>query len=154
MTDAVDEDVDDAVDDAVDLARRCAELMLARDAASRSAEITLTEVRPGSAAVAMTVTEAMVNGHGSCHGGYVFLLADTAFAMACNSRDEVTVAQDCDIVFIHPVQAGDRLRAQAAERVRYGRNGIYDVTVTRQDGDVVAEFRGRSRSLGTPLLPR
>ncbi len=135
-----------------DLARRCAEVMLASDRASREVGMRLTEVGPGTASVTMTVTEAMSNGHGTCHGGYLFMLADTAFAVACNSFGEVSVAQACDIVFVVPARTGEELLARAALRTGFGRNGIYDVTVTRGRGEVVAEFRGRSRSLGTRLL--
>jgi acyl-CoA thioesterase len=126
--------------------------MLAGDRASREAGMRLTEVGPGTATVAMTVTDAMSNGHGTCHGGYLFLLADTAFAVACNSFGEVSVAQACDIVFVVPARTGDELLARASLRTGFGRNGIYDVTVTRDRREVVAEFRGRSRSLGTRLL--
>jgi phenylacetic acid degradation protein PaaD len=92
------------------------------------------------------VTPQMLNGHSICHGGYVFLLADTAFACACNSEGPVTVAAGADVTFIAPAREGDVLVASAQERARYGRSGIYDVTVRRGD-DVVAEFRGRSRTL-------
>jgi acyl-CoA thioesterase len=92
----------------------------------------------------MTVTAAMVNGHGMAHGGFVFLLADTAFACACNSHGPVTVAAGADVTFLRPARAGDVLQARASERSISGRSGVYDVTVTR-DGDVIAEFRGRSR---------
>ena len=94
----------------------------------------------------MTVTDTMVNGHGIAHGGYVFLFADTAFACACNSRGPVTVAAGADISFLAPVRAGDELTAVAEERTTFGRSGIYDVRVLR-DEQVVAEFRGRSRVL-------
>jgi acyl-CoA thioesterase len=94
----------------------------------------------------MRVRDDMVNGHRICHGGFVFALADSAFAFACNSYGRPAVAQDCDIVFVAPARLGDVLTADAAERTRYGRNGIYDVTV-RRDGEVIAEFRGRSREL-------
>jgi acyl-CoA thioesterase len=101
----------------------------------------------------MTVAATMVNGHDIAHGGYVFLLADTAFAFACNTYDEVTVAAGADVTFVAPARLGDELVAEAVERRRFGRSGVYDVTVTRgPGGDVVAEFRGRSRSLGRPLL--
>lgn len=128
------------------LARRCAGAMYAEDRASRAAGITIEDIEPGRAAVRMTVTPAMINGHDICHGGYVFLLADTAFALACNTYGTPTVAQACDIVFIRPARLHDDLVATATERGRHGRNGIYDVTVIRGD-DVVAEFRGRSRAL-------
>ena len=118
--------------------------MFDRDTASRSLGMELVEAGNGRARVRMTVTAAMVNGHAIAHGGYVFLLADTAFACACNSHGPVTVAAGADISFVRPVGQGDVLEAYAAERSVSGRSGIYDVTVTR-DGDVVAEFRGRSR---------
>jgi acyl-CoA thioesterase len=107
----------------------------------------LLEVRPGYARVRMAVTESMTNGHGVCHGGLVFTLADSAFAVACNTYDLPTLAGGADIVFVAAVGAGDELVAEAVERVRFGRSGVYDVTV-RREGEVVAEFRGRSRSLG------
>jgi len=138
-------------DDPLSLARRCAEAMLSRDQASQGAGISVDDVGPGRASARMTVLPAMTNGHDICHGGYVFLLADTAFAVACNSYGDTTLAQACDIVFAQPAHAGDELRADAVERLRFGRNGVYDVTVRRSGGEVVAEFRGRSRALGTPL---
>jgi acyl-CoA thioesterase len=125
--------------------------MGAADAASRGLGIELEEVRPGYARVSLVVTGAMVNGHDLCHGGYVFLLADTAFAFACNTYDQVTVAAACDVVFVTSARLGDRLVAEAVERLRYGRSGLYDVTVIRA-GDVVAEFRGRSRVIGGSIV--
>jgi acyl-CoA thioesterase len=121
--------------------------MFAADRASRDLGMELVEVGAGTAVVRMTVREDMVNGHAIAHGGYLFLLADTAFACACNSRGPVTVAAAADITFVAPVRAGDILVAAAAERVSFGRSGIYDVTV-RRGGQVVAEFRGRSRTIG------
>jgi acyl-CoA thioesterase len=118
--------------------------MLAADVASRALGIELLAVDEGSAHVRMTVTEAMVNGHGIAHGGYLFLFADTAFACACNSHGPVTVAAGADIDFVASARAGDVLDAFARERVTFGRNGICDVTVLRA-GEVIAEFRGRSR---------
>ena len=112
----------------------------------------LLAVGPGTARLAMTVTPAMVNGHGICHGGYVFTLADSAFAFACNSYDERTVAQHCAITFLRPAKLGDRLVADAVERQRAGRSGIYDIRVSDGAGQVVAEFRGHSRSIGGRLL--
>ncbi|HET6534153.1 MAG TPA: hydroxyphenylacetyl-CoA thioesterase PaaI [Actinoplanes sp.] len=120
-----------------------------RDTASRALGMHLVDAGDGAATVRMPVTAAMVNGHGIAHGGYVFLLADSAFACACNSHGPVTVAAGADISFLQPVKEGDVLMATARERARTGRSGIYDVTVTR-DGDVVAEFRGRSRTIGRP----
>lgn len=121
--------------------------MFSADMASRGLGMELVDAGDGTAAVRMRIGPAMVNGHGIAHGGYVFLLADTAFACACNSRGRVTVAAGADITFITPARDGDVLIATAAERVSYGRSGIYDVTVRRGD-DVVAEFRGRSREAG------
>jgi acyl-CoA thioesterase len=126
------------------MARTAAHDMFDRDLASQALGIELVEAGDGAALVRMRITDAMVNGHGMAHGGYVFLLADTAFACACNSHGPVTVAAGADIAFLRPVQAGDMLQAYGKERVVSGRSGIYDVTVTH-DGDVVAEFRGRSR---------
>ncbi|NJP34443.1 hydroxyphenylacetyl-CoA thioesterase PaaI [Micromonospora thermarum] len=121
--------------------------MFDADVASRALGIELVEAADGAAVARMRVTAAMVNGHAIAHGGYVFLLADTAFALACNSHGPVTVAAGGDITFVRPAREGDLLVAHATERTRYGRSGIYDVTVTRDDGEVVAEFRGRSRTL-------
>ena len=120
--------------------------MLDDDLASRSLGISLVDAGPGFAVVRMTITDTMVNGHDLAHGGYVFLLADTAFACACNSHGPVTVAAGADITFVTSAHLGDELEARAEERVVYGRSGIYDVTVRRGD-EVVAEFRGRSRTL-------
>ncbi|MET8568881.1 hydroxyphenylacetyl-CoA thioesterase PaaI [Streptomyces sp. NPDC004783] len=120
--------------------------MFAADEASRRLGIELLGHGEGTARLRMTVTPAMVNGHGIAHGGYVFLLADTAFACACNSHGPVTVAAGADIVFVAPAREGDVLVATAEERTRYGRSGVYDVSV-RRGGEVIAEFRGRSRSL-------
>ena len=102
----------------------------------------------GHATARMAVADTMVNGHDICHGGLIFTLADSAFALACNAGGTPTVAATCDITFVTTARLGDVLVATAIERVAYGRNGITDVTVTRErDGAVVAEFRGRSRSL-------
>jgi acyl-CoA thioesterase len=133
--------------DANQLARAAADAMWAEDRASRGLGMEIVAVAPGRAELAMTVTEAMVNGHDLCHGGFIFTLADSAFAFACNSRNQRTVAQHCAITFIVPGKLGDRLSARAAERSRSGRSGIYDITVTRQDGTVIAEFRGHSRTI-------
>ena len=131
---------------AQELAEQSAAAMWAQDAASQAMGMALDSVRPGYARLTMRVRDDMVNGHRICHGGFVFALADSAFAFACNSYGHAAVAQDCDIVFVAPARLGDVLTAEAIERHRFGRNGIYDVTV-RRDGEVVAEFRGRSREL-------
>ncbi|MDJ0394775.1 hydroxyphenylacetyl-CoA thioesterase PaaI [Rhodococcus sp. G-MC3] len=118
--------------------------MFAVDAASQKLGIELIEIGDGYAKMSMTITEDMVNGHAITHGGYVFILADTTFAMACNSRDDAAVAARCDIRYLRPTKAGDVLVAEAVERARFGRNGIYDVAVTCENKPV-AEFRGDSR---------
>src|SRR5262249_52336948 len=121
--------------------------MFASARASRQLGIELVEHGEGTAVLRMTVTAAMVNGHGIAHGGYLFLFADTAFACACNSHGPVTVAAGAEISFVASARLGDLLVATAQERTRYGRNGIYDVTVHRETdvSEVIAEFRGRSR---------
>jgi acyl-CoA thioesterase len=131
---------------ALSLARRSAAAMYEADLASRTLGIQIEHVAPGRATARMLVRETMLNGHDICHGGYVFLLADTAFAFACNTYGVVTVAAACDVVFLAPAHLGDQLIAEATERHRSGRAGIYDVTVHRSDATVIAEFRGHSRS--------
>ncbi|GAA2048927.1 hypothetical protein GCM10009839_63350 [Catenulispora yoronensis] len=130
--------------------------MFDADRASAGLGIELVDLAVGRAVVRMRVAGGMLNGHGIGHGGYVFLLADTAFALACNSRGPATVAAGGDISFLAPVAEGDVLTARAEERVVYGRSGIYDVTVVRGEEvsnsgrnrpEIVAEFRGRSRNV-------
>jgi acyl-CoA thioesterase len=121
--------------------------MMADDAASRSLGIEVREVTVGAARTTMTIRADMVNGHGITHGAFVFAVADTAFACACNSHGPLTVAAAVDITFVAPSRLGDVLEARAVERTRFGRSGIYDVTVRRGD-DVIAEFRGTSRTIG------
>src|SRR5882724_1713845 len=124
-----------------------AAVMFAADRASAGLGMELTAAGQGTATVRMTVTPAMINGHALAHGGYLFLLADTAFACACNSHGPVTVAAGAEITFVASARLGDELVATATEKTRFGRSGIYDVTVERA-GEVVAEFRGRSRMVG------
>jgi acyl-CoA thioesterase len=121
--------------------------MWAADAASRALGMELVEAAEGRAVVRMTVRADMLNGHGTAHGGLVASLADSAFAVACNSHGSVTVASGFDVTFLRPAASGEVLTATAVERVREGRSGICDVTVTTAGGAVVAEFRGRSREL-------
>jgi acyl-CoA thioesterase len=123
------------------------EKMMASDSASRMLGIELVDYGDGWARAQMTVRDDMVNGHGICHGGLIFSLADTAFACACNSWGPVTVAAGADIVFVAPARGGDLLLAECRVRAHYGRNGVYDVAVTAA-GQLVAEFRGRSHELG------
>ncbi|HEY0419403.1 MAG TPA: hydroxyphenylacetyl-CoA thioesterase PaaI, partial [Acetobacteraceae bacterium] len=123
--------------------------MWAEDAASQELGMAIEAVGPGTATLSMAVTAAMVNGHGLCHGGFIFTLADSAFAFACNSRNHRAVAAQCAITYLRPARLHDRLTAAAAERSVAGRQGITDVTVSTADGTVIAEFRGHSRTLGT-----
>lgn len=138
--------------DANQIARACADAMWAEDKASQGLGMEIVSVEPGKAVLAMTIREDMVNGHAICHGGFMFLLADSAFAFSCNTYDQRTVAQSCAISFLKPVKLGDRLTATAAERWREGRSGIYDITLTDQTGTTVAEFRGQSRTIAGRLL--
>ena len=120
--------------------------MLADDEASRALGIQVTAAADGTATAVMRIQEQMVNGHGVAHGAFVFAVADTAFACACNTHGPVTVAAAASITFVAPAYAGDLLEARAEQRTRFGRNGIYDVTV-RRGTDVIAEFRGTSRAI-------
>jgi len=133
--------------DSPDIPRGPAAMMFAADQASRGVGMELLHTGQGTAVVRMRVAMQMLNGHAIAHGGYVFMLADTAFACACNSEGPVTVAAGADISFLAAVREGDVLTATATQRARSGRSGIYDVTVRRGD-EVVAEFRGRSRTVG------
>ncbi len=139
--------------DAGELARACAEQMWADDSASKGLGMQLISVEPGRSVLAMTITDKMVNGHNIAHGGFIFTLADSAFAFACNTYNQRAVAQHCAVTFIAPGKLGDRLTARAVEQQRFGRSGIYDITVTRDDGTVIAEFRGHSRTIEGSLLP-
>lgn len=138
--------------EAQELARKCAAAMYERDEAAREMGIAIEHVAPGEAVLSMAVRTDMINGHAICHGGYIFALADTAFAYACNSRDAVTVAQSCSIEYLSPVREGERLTAQARELHRSARSGIYDVMVEREDGTAVAHFRGRARQIEGRVL--
>ncbi|MGC8524912.1 MAG: hydroxyphenylacetyl-CoA thioesterase PaaI [Acidibrevibacterium sp.] len=135
------------------LARACAEAMWRDDQASRALGMEILAVAPGEARLAMTIRAEMVNGHGTCHGGFIFLLADSAFAFACNSENEKALAQHCAITFLRPARRGERLEAEAVKRSDAGRSGIYDVTVRTSDGTVIAEFRGQSRRIGERFFP-
>ncbi len=130
-----------------DLARACAEAMWKDDDASRGLGMEIVEVKQGEATLAMTVKPHMVNGQRIAHGGFIFALADSAFAFACNTHNERVVAAQGNITFIKPGKLGDRLVATAREISRNGRSGIYDVRVTVDD-TVIAEFRGHSRVIG------
>ncbi|CAN0655891.1 phenylacetyl-CoA thioesterase [Nitratireductor aquimarinus] len=131
-----------------EIAERSAAAMWARDDASQWLGCSLDAVAPGSATLSMTVETHHTNGHDICHGGYIFTLADSAFAFACNSYNQIVVAQHNSITFVAPGALGDRLTAVAREVARFGRSGIYDVRVENQNGKVIAEFRGNSRVIG------
>ena len=132
---------------AEEIARRSADAMWARDDASKWLGMSLDAVGPGTATTAFTVEKHHTNGHDICHGGYIFTLADSAFAFACNSYNRIVVAQHNTITFVAPGRLGDRLTAVAREIALYGRSGIYDVRVTDQAGRLIAEFRGASRTI-------
>jgi acyl-CoA thioesterase len=135
-----------------DLARACAAAMWKEDDASKGLGMEILQIRPGEAVLTMTVGPHMVNGHGIAHGGFIFLLADSAFAFACNSHNQRAVAAQCNISFIRPGRLGDRLIATAREISRSGRSGIYDVRVTVND-TAIAELRGHSRTIGGAWVP-
>lgn len=138
--------------DAQEIAAACAEAMWAEDQASRGLGMVIERVSPGEAVISMVIRPDMTNGHGICHGGIIFTLADSAFAFACNSYNQRTVAQHCAVTFLQPGLRDDTLKAHAVERNRSGRSGIYDVTVRDGKGEVVAEFRGHSRTIAGTLL--
>ena len=130
--------------DAQLIAERCAALMWADDLAARALGVELLEVGPGLARLRMRVRPDMVNGHGSCHGGFIFTLADAAFSYACNSDNQRAVAAGADISFLAPAHTGDVLESVCRVRSQGGRNGIYDSEVSNQLGKIIALFRGRS----------
>ena len=133
--------------DPQEVARRCAEKMMQHDAASQHLGISLKSVSPGSASMCMKVTGNMLNGHGYCHGGFIFTLADSAFAFACNSYNQSTVASGAEITFLLPVQSGEHLTANAIEVHKKGRSGLYDVEVRNERAELVAVFRGHARTI-------
>jgi acyl-CoA thioesterase len=126
------------------LAQRCADAMYARDSASQALGMRIVSVAPGFASMSMTVRADMLNGHATCHGGFIFALADSAFAFACNSHNLTTVAAGCTIEYLLPAREGDLLIATGRERTQAGRSGIYDIDVTNQHGATIAVFRGKS----------
>lgn len=138
--------------DAQQLARACADAMWADDRASQGLGMAIREISPGRAVLTMPVREDMVNGHAICHGGYIFTLADSAFAFACNSENHNTVAAGVRIEFMAPGRLGDRLTAIAEQVHQGGRTGVYDVVVTNQEGGKLALFRGNSHRIGGSLV--
>lgn len=129
------------------LAEATAASMFARDAATQALGMEIIKMGPGYARMAMKVRPDMLNGHQTCHGGFIFTLADSAFAFACNSYNVTTVGAGCSIEYLAPGRAGDVLTAEAIEQVRQGKTGIYDVIVTNQDGVRIALFRGKSHQV-------
>lgn len=138
--------------DANAVAEACAKTMWLEDRASQGLGMSLQRIAPGEAVISMIVRKEMTNGHGICHGGFIFTLADSTFAFACNTYDQRAVAQQCAVTFLQPVREGETLTAHAVERTRAGRGGIYDVTVRDSSNTVVAEFRGHSRTISGRLL--
>ena len=130
-----------------DIADKSAQAMWANDRASQALGMEIVEIAPGRAKLKMPVRADMVNGVGVCHGGYIFTLADSTFAFACNSYNRMTVAQHCAITFHAPGREGDVLTATAREVTRAGRSGLYDMEVHRDDGQLIATFRGHSRNI-------
>lgn len=137
----------------LETARQCAAAMLAQDKASQAMGIEIEIIEPGRATATMTVREDMVNGFDVIHGGLTFTLADTAFAFACNSYDEQTVAASAHIEFLRPAMVADELMATAAEDYRGRRSGYYTVEVRNQHEELIALFRGRSTSNRKPVIP-
>jgi len=135
------------------LAEACATAMWANDQASQGLGMSLDRVAPGEATVSMTVTAAMCNGLSICHGGYLFTLADSAFAFACNTYNQHTVAQHGAITFVAPAYAGERLTAEAREVCREERRGVYEISIANPAGETIAEFRGHSRTVKGVHLP-
>jgi acyl-CoA thioesterase len=126
------------------LAELAGKTMFERDPASQKLGMTLDEIRPGYARMSMRVREDMLNGHRTCHGGYIFMLADSAFAFACNSHNFATVGAGCTIDYLAPGREGDLLTAEASEQALAGKTGVYDIVVTNQEGRKIALFRGKS----------
>jgi acyl-CoA thioesterase len=136
------------------LARAVGEQMFASDVASRETMgMTLLECRPGYARMSMPVRELHLNGHKICHGGFIFTLADSTFAFACNSHNKIAVAAGCSIEFLKPGQLGDVLTCEGIEQTLAGRHGIYDMKVSNQQGDIIALFRGKSAQIQGTVLP-
>lgn len=137
-----------------DIAQKSVAAMWAADTASQSLGMALVDAGPGTAIMTMTVQPTMLNGVGTCHGGFIFALADSTFAFACNSYNQRVVAQHCSVTYHAPGQAGDVLTAVATEVARAGRSGLYDIAVTTGDGVLIASFRGHSRTVsGTHFEP-
>ena len=140
--------------EAADLARRVGESMYAADEASKDTMgMELLACPPGRASMRMVVRPLHLNGHKICHGGFIFTLADSTFAYACNSRNHATVANGCSIEFLRPAHEGDVLTAEGVEQTLSGRHGIYDIRVSNQKGQAVALFRGKSTQISGTVIP-
>lgn len=140
-------------DEAQRTALKVRDAMLENDHATRMMGISIVEVGPGSCTATMTVRRDMLNGHATCHGGFIATLADSAFAFACNAYNELTVASGFDISIMAPAREGDVLTATAVEQSKTSRTGVYDIEVCRQDGQRIALFRGRSYTMkGKPVV--
>jgi acyl-CoA thioesterase len=135
-----------AMDESQQLAARVGETMFRNDRASQMMGMRILQMAPGRARVTMTVRGDMLNGVGTCHGGFIFTLADSAFAFSCNSHNELTVAAGCSIEFLLPGKLDDVLTAEAVEQTRSGRTGVYDITVRNQHDETIAVFRGKSHT--------
>lgn len=133
--------------DAQQLAEASAAAMFAKDMATQSLGMTIKAVGPGYARLEMSIRPDMLNGHKTCHGGFIFALADSAFAFSCNSYNTNTVAAGCSIEYLAPGREGDVLTAEAQEQTRQGKTGVYDIRVTNQDGTSIALFRGKSHQI-------
>jgi len=144
--------LDDATQDAQALAELAGKTMYERDPASKGLGMTLDEIRPGYARMSMRVRPDMLNGHASCHGGFIFTLADSAFAFACNSHNFNTVGAGCTIDYLAPGREGDVLTAEAQEQALAGKTGVYDVTVTNTEGKTIALFRGKSHRVSGTVV--
>lgn len=134
------------------LAEAVAAAMFERDAAAQAMGITIDLIGPGYARLSMTVRPDMLNGHGTCHGGFIFALADTCFAYACNTGNRVTVASACSIDYLAPGRAGTRLKAEARMRSAAGRTGVYDIDIIDSDGSLIAMFRGKSYRIAGDVI--
>lgn len=140
--------------DAQVIAEACSEVLWRNDPASKKLGMAIEKIAPGYAELSMTIANDMVNGHGICHGGFMFTLADSTFAFACNTYDQNCVAQHCTISYLAPAFTGDKLYATGREVSKHGRNGIYDITIVNQKDEKIVEFRGFSRTIAGTLISK
>ncbi len=140
--------------DAQAISEACAEVLWRNDPASKKLGMAIEKIAPGYAELSMTIADDMVNGHGICHGGFMFTLADSTFAFACNTYDQNCVAQHCTISYLAPAFTDDKLYATGREVSKHGRNGIYDITIVNQKDDKIVEFRGFSRTIAGTLISK